>query len=415
MMNIRPILSIGLALLLILVLCTAFAGQAMSMSDYTLSTSDGLSVSLSADGQVTSVQIAGDELVSVPAPALLLRDLSHAGHVTATNLVANPGFEDGLAGWVQYVNSGLDVNVVVSPTHTGDGALQFARSNDEPAFAAYVGDPVTVVPGQRYRVSAWWRSATGYVSTLNGPPTLWQMTLWRDQQRITGLYVQWFDAHEQRLGDPLLAVPLHWNAANWRLTRRELEAPADAASARIVIGAKLSAETLWVDDVALVPSPEQEVGVAGTVRRCSDSPSLPGVRGTRRNSGELGGTQGNSEELGGMPRRRLQGDSGGCLVQAVSLPDSGLVISVTYTAHGDHIDVHGEIADTTGRDRALDVTWGVPTDLEGWTWWDDAHTSRSITDTRSYANAISAIYDAWLPVSLYPYAGISQSPISNLQ
>jgi len=120
----------GLAVLLILGLCTALAGQSMPMSDYTLSTSDGLSVSLSADGQVTSAQIAGGDLVSVPAPALLVRDLSDAGSVVAPNLVANPGFEDGPAGWVRYANSGLDVNVVVSPTHSGDAALQFAHSND---------------------------------------------------------------------------------------------------------------------------------------------------------------------------------------------------------------------------------------------------------------------------------------------
>jgi hypothetical protein len=391
----RLLSAVGLAVLLILGLCTALTGQAAFTTDYTLTTADGLALTLSTDGQVTGLQIDGEELVSVPAPALLLRDLSDAGQVTEPNLLANPGFENGLAGWTQIANSGLDVSLVISPTHGGGAALQFASSGEGTPFAAYASDPVPVTPGQRYRVSAWWRSARGYVTQPNVAPTQWQMGLWRTPPRSNGLYVQWLDADSQPLGNPQLAVPLHWNASRWRITRRELTAPSDAAFARLVIGAKVKDDTLWVDDVTFVPSPEQEVALAGTVAVC---PS--GLAGTQGNSGELGGTWRNSE---------------GCLVQTISLPDLSLAISVTYVAYDNHIAVHGEVVDTSDRDRALDLSWGVPMDAQGWTWWDDVHTSRPITDTSTYANAISAVYDGWLPVSLYPYAGIAQSPIPNLQ
>jgi len=386
--------AVGLAGFLILALCTALTSQATSASGYTLATTDGLALTFSADGQVTSLQIDGEELLSAPAPALWLRDLSDAGSVVEPNLLANPGFEDELAGWTELINSGLDVSVVISPTHSGDNALELANLvTDTYRFAAYASDPVTVTPGQRYRVSAWFRSATGYVSRPSGTPTLWQKDLWRDPPRTNGLYVQWLDADGQPQGEPQLATPLHWNAAQWRIIRRELTAPPAAAQAKVVIGALLTGQTLWVDDVVLVPSPEPDVPATGIVGPCPDPPSSPEFLQVPGNAGELGGTEGNSE---------------GCLVQAVSLPESGLVITVTYTAYADHIAVHGEVTDTTGRDRALDVTWGVPMDAQGWTWWDDTHTARTITDTRTYANAISAIYDGWLPISLYPYAGVQE-------
>ncbi|RME45042.1 MAG: hypothetical protein D6791_11600, partial [Chloroflexi bacterium] len=70
-MSTRLMPAIGLAGLLLLFLCTALAGHSAAASDYTLATGDGLSLALSADGRVTSLQIDGGELVSAPAPALI--------------------------------------------------------------------------------------------------------------------------------------------------------------------------------------------------------------------------------------------------------------------------------------------------------------------------------------------------------
>ncbi|HBY92775.1 MAG TPA: hypothetical protein DEP84_02240, partial [Chloroflexi bacterium] len=333
-MNTARFFAFGVGLLTLLSLALSGAGHSIASrpaaSAYTLATANGFALSLSSEGRVTGLQLDGGELVSTSAPALWLRDLSDAGQVTKPNLVVNPGFEEGLAGWAQLTNGGLDVSVVVSPTHSGDASLQFASTSELPAFAAGAGDPVPVVPGQRYRISAWWRSATGYVSATDGPPSLWQMTLWRGPYRTSGLYVQWLDGDSRPLGDPQLAVPLHWNAATWRLIRRELTAPADAAFARAVVAARLQAEeTLWIDDVAFVPSPEPDLAVSGSVAPCATGASAA--------------------------------DST-CLVQTATLTN-GLSLTVTYTAHVDHIAIQGEVWDLDGRERALDVSWGVPVDL----------------------------------------------------
>lgn len=50
-----------------------------------------------------------------------------------------------------------------------------------------------------------------------------------------------------------------------------LDVPPDAAFAHVVVAAKLAGQTLWVDDVALVPSPESEVPTQGVVTLCSSS------------------------------------------------------------------------------------------------------------------------------------------------
>lgn len=90
---------------------------------------------------------------------------------------------------------------------------------------------------------------------------------WRSPPRTNALYVQWLDAQGQLLDDPQPAVPLHWNAANRRITRREVTAPSAAAFARVIVGARLqNDETLWVDDVALVPGPEVEMAVHAPLR-----------------------------------------------------------------------------------------------------------------------------------------------------
>ncbi len=345
---------------------------------YTLSTDDGLSLTLSADGEVASLKIDNLDLVSAPAPALVLRDLSQAGQVITPNLVTNPGFESDLMGWTNVLNQGLQTDIVISPTHSGNRALALTSATTATGQAGYASDPIPVTPGRRYRLSAWFLSSTGYVTDPVGTPPLTQLKIWQKFQTGNGLYVTWLDGNGTVLGQPQLVAPLHAEASRWRLIRGEVTAPPRARQARAILGARLSHQTLWVDDVAFVASPEMDVPLHGAIAPC------PG-----------------------------QAD---CLQQTVTT--AGLVITVTYTAHPDHLAVHGEMADTTGQDRALDIEWGVPFDpvigmrenrVQGGPrrlWWDDVHNSRVITQPVPYANVISAIYDGWLPMSLYPYAGV---------
>ncbi len=368
-------LSIGLTVLAVIVvglvlIQTAGGSPPAVKAEYRLDTADGLSLTLTADGQVSSLRIDEEEWVAAPAPALLLRDLSQAGAVTEPNLVPNPGFEAGLSGWTEIANTGLEVSVVVSPAHGGGQALQLSNTlTTTSRIAAYASAPLPVTSGQRYRLAGWFRSLLGYVAESSGPPPHLQMEMWRGLRYANGLYAQWLDGSGQPLGDPQLAVFLHTNADRWRLIGRELAAPPGAARVQVIVGARLGGNALWVDDLHLVPSPEMEVAITGSVAPCPTAPDT-------------------------------------CLIQTATLTN-GLTLSLTYTAQADHVALSGVVADATGQDRALDLSWGLPLGSGAWTWWDDAHQARPATEAGRYAHEISAIYDGWLPISLYPYAGLA--------
>ncbi len=348
-------------LFLVLVLSIALAPGGVGRG-FAVSTGDGLSFGLSPAGTIVGLQVEGIELVSGEAPALWTRDLSQATEVDRPNLVENPGFEDGLSGWQLLINNGLGIQVTQAQAHDGRQALEFSSRSDRTGFAAYASDPVLVESGKPYRVSAWWKSKEGYLSTLSGTPPKLCLELYREGGRVTGLYLQWLDEYGKPLSDPELATALHMNASSWRLIQREVTAPEDAQSVRVIVAAKLQEETLWLDDVRLIESPELREPVTGAVEQ--------------------------------------EGDR---LVQRAEL--DGLSFEVTYEAHEGFISVHGEVRNLKGGDRAFELTFALPVAAEGWRWWDDAHRNRVIS-SGGYENAISAIFDGWLPISLYPYAGI---------
>ncbi|NOZ93370.1 MAG: hypothetical protein GXP47_01355, partial [Acidobacteria bacterium] len=177
-------------------------------------TADGLAVGLSADGQVSSVQIGETELAGSPAPLLVLRDLSAAGSAFEPDLLPNPGFENGLAGWREVQSSGVQGMLTEASARSGSWALELSGgSQDESGWAAWAADPVTVSPGERLRVGAWWKSPEGLLVEDSGTAPALQMLQWRQFQRHTGLYVQWLDGAGGPVGDTELAVALHLNCS----------------------------------------------------------------------------------------------------------------------------------------------------------------------------------------------------------
>ncbi|NOZ77870.1 MAG: hypothetical protein GXP48_01575 [Acidobacteria bacterium] len=333
---------------------------------------DGLALGLSPNGSVTSVRIGATELAGAPAPLLVLRDLSAAGADFEPNLLANPGFEDGLAHWQEVQGAGVEGRRVTGEAHSGSGALELSGGSEDGAgWAAWAADPVSVSPGERLRVAAWWKSPAGFLVEDSGTAPALQMVQWRQFDHHTGLYVQWLDGAGATLGQAELATPLHMNCSDWRLTRRELVAPAGAAALRVIIGAKLLGETVWVDDLSLVPATEPDIAVPVAATPC----------------------QGEADCI------ELAGSGIG-----------GLQVTARLSAASGAIAIDGTVTDVSGAARAFDLRVQVPVAAdEGWTWWDDAHVSRPIERTGRYEHAISAVADGWLPISLYPYGGLGTS------
>jgi len=352
-----------------MLLATCLVAGASPALGLEVGTSDGLRVELSAEGLVTSVRIAGNELAAASAPLLVLRDLTETGLAFEPNLLPNPGFENGLSGWREVQTSGVHGMLTGGSTHAGNGALELTGgSQAEAGWATWAADPVTVSPGQRLRVGAWWKSPEGFLVEDSGTAPALQMLQWRKHQGHTGLYVQWLDGAGKPLDTGELAVALHMNCSTWRLIRRELVAPAGASAVRVIIGAKLSGETVAVDDVSLVAATESERAVPATVSPCPQDDNCVDLAGA---------------------------DPGGLDVAARIAGGEGA------------IRLDGTVSDASGKERAFDLTVQIPLTVDAaWTWWDDAHVSRPVTAAIRYEHEVSAISDGWLPISLYPYGGL---------
>src|SRR2546423_2665806 len=81
----------------------------------------------------------------------------------ATNLVSNPGFESGLAGW-----SCSGGSTVGSPVHSGSAALSAAVSNSDTAQCT---QNVSVVSGSQYTLTAWVQGNYVYLGVTGGAST----------------------------------------------------------------------------------------------------------------------------------------------------------------------------------------------------------------------------------------------------
>jgi hypothetical protein len=354
-----------------------------------VSTNDGLELTVSADGRIVSLTLDGDPLPITAGPVLWVRDMSSAAQVSEPNLVTNPGFEEGQTGWRIGDHVGTDVTLTESVSHSGDWSLQMhGVQTDTLGRAAVIADAVVVTPGERYRLSGAFRSSRGYVQTPSGPPPRRQDEMWRGVSRPNGIYARWLDDEEQSVGDLTLVAPLHWEADSWRRLSGEVRVPPGAAYLELIIGGRLQDEYVWVDDLAIVTSPEVERPVTGTVTQ--------------------------------------QGEG---LMQCATIT-TGLTLTATYTGAEDHISVYVELQERAGMDRALEVVWGLPLDVgpsrpsdasAGWNWWDDVRHSRPISPgtavaepppayslpaglSWTYEHAVSGVWDGWLPISLYPYA-----------
>jgi len=66
-----------------------------------------------------------------------------------------------------------------------------------------------------------------------------------------------------------------------------------------------------------------------------------------------------------------------------SIPSAALELKAAFKG-GDMIEVAGEVRDTSGLDRALDITFTLPLRLKGWTWENTAAVSRKIQGGKIY-------------------------------
>ncbi len=366
------------------------ATSTFANTSYSIETDNGLSLEFSSDGQIERASIDGYPLHVAGGPVLWIRDMSSSGEIQVPNLLSNPGFESALSSWNVWPGSeDTTIGVTSNSKRTGHFSLQMYSSKKSGlGLGAVYSDAIRVVQGSKYRISGYFLSSRGFLQGISGTPPIRQDSMWRGGARPNGIYVLWLDERQRYLADEglTLVAPVHWNAHNWRKVGGEVRVPPDASYMVIVVMGRLMDEYLWVDDLTVVKSPEHEKAITGQMVQ-----------------------QGNT------------------LVQTASM--NGLMVTATYSATSGYLDVNIELQDTTGRERALEVIWGIPVNLTysgTWRWWDDVHHSRNIVATDpapppqcpfpkglswTYEHVVSGVWDGWLPVSLYPYSVIENGTV----
>ena len=85
----------------------------------------------------------------------------------------------------------------------------------------------------------------------------------------------------------------------------------------------------------------------------------------------------------------------------------GLTLEARVEADDDAIRVAGQISDTSGRDRAITLTFALPVDGLGWTWHDDARRSHKIHHGEVAVNDTSVGAGVTGGMSYYPFGCIT--------
>jgi hypothetical protein len=283
----------------------------------TLTTSDGMRLTLGASGSVTSLQSGGVEYSSSAiASGLMYRELP----ATASNAVPNGSFETGTStptSW-SWANDS-----------SGSWALDALKK-----WAGTRSLKVTI-PGTTAKRSPTLTSSTFTVK----PNAVYTLSVQMSTSGLTnGLSVF---LYEKSTGGVLTRrnVTSPTGTTGWQIQTLTFTTRPDAASAYFQAYVYSGYGTAWLDDVQLLDVFGGRVPVA------------------------FGGSVASGS---------------GTLTQTAST--NGLSLSAKFSSAGTAIRVDATLTDTTGADRPIEVSFRMPLDVPGWKWDQDFLTSAVIAD-----------------------------------
>ncbi len=115
-----------------------------------------------------------------------------------------------------------------------------------------------------------------------------------------------------------------------------------------------------------------------------------GLDGSALPAGTTGAAGFRIEDIGRQTPERPAGGTctpvDGGIAFAAELSDAALRVAATLVSRPTHVEVTGELLDTSGEDRAILLTFALPLDAAGWTWSDDIRGARAVQPGQSYAN-----------------------------
>lgn len=334
-----------------------------------LVTGDGLTVQVDATGEITGVQINGDELLTTGVTGgFTVTDYSG---LSGTNILANPGFEGGFTNvvdniwvpdnWNLVTATGSAENIMLladtDAPHEGANALRFVTTQsggeaepltrDEICIAS---DTFAVTAGVNYYVRSVCRSDFGYSRDV---------TSWPYDPVV---YLDWYDEGQSLISSDTV-YEVQQTLYNWTLFTGWAAAPAGAVTGAVrisVAGNILNygpAMELLFDDLRVFGEPPgiRDIPVTGTVTNTAGALDLA----------------------------------------AVNVGGRALDVVAHLEALDDRIEISGTVTPTSGyegQDRALDLSFVLPVDTSdlSWYWYDNLHKSYRIRNEYVYDEVVAA-------------------------
>ena len=324
------------------------AGCAMAID---VSTDDGLALSLGPGGEILSCRIDGHELLQTGVSGGMfvadVQDIPAREDLLGENL----GFEQIEAGnpvgWRVGPNWEIDRQVA----HSGVTSIRVTVPDTGTLRSGPLAIEVPVQPNTPYRVGLWLRT----------------------EGCAPAFYIEQYDAEGRSHRDyPQITVSHGRKNDDWFQLSRSFTTAFFCRRIRVYCNVWDQAGTAWVDDVSIV---------------CLEDDYLSPQRLA---TGTVSVTADHTEQL-------------------CDLDDLSLRLETVYRAEPDMIIVDGEVEDTSGTDRAVTVSFRLPIDASGWTWFDDIQNDQVMEDGARYGTArLLGEKDPTQrrTIALYPFAAL---------
>ncbi|MCX7598910.1 MAG: carbohydrate binding domain-containing protein, partial [Armatimonadetes bacterium] len=320
---------------------------------YDVTTGEGLKLQLDSRGQVKAVSIGASRLPLTGPGGFFLADVA-AIPAREVELCPNGGFEQLEGGAPVAWSVGADWALDDAVAHSGTRSMRVSIPGPEPQRSGSLSVDVAVKPNTPYRVSMWMR-------TEGGAPYFY--------------IVQMDAAGADRRDYPQICVSHARTRSDWFQLMHSFVTAPFCRKLRVYTNLWEQTGEAWVDDVSVVSLEDDYVTPQ---KLLSGTPKATGAAAALK-----------------------------CTYNA---PESNLRLTATYQGRADHILVDAELEDTSGRDRAVTVSFRLPIQAQGWTWFDDIHNAQRIEPGILYG--AGRLHSDRRVISLYPFACLGNEKVA---
>jgi len=342
--------------------------------------SENLSLDFDNSGQITQIHSGTTALpLSSAYGGILLRDLTDADIPLGPEDYIED-FENPITNWIIYPGSeAIDFTISTNTAYTGNSSLLCVVTNEVGNQVARLVSPlIHISPGKKYRIQCVYKATRGYLSYENSNHAVrW---LYNEYNHPAGNSIGYYlcKSNGTLKTGHLVVAPFVAQAQEWKAVGGVISAGANDEYLRLTISANLDSgydkEGFYVDKVQVFELPVSTKNVVGKAWQNSNGITFTGSVDNFTVEAEWLSLS-NFIEVGGT-------------VQSTTRPES-------EAARGKNVDC------------PFDLIVSLPINAAGWNWLYDSEISSSITVAEIYSHSVSADYQSDLPVSLYPYGGIS--------